>query len=736
MRFDDIQAFDDGGMVDNSSPMQFDDIQPEEAPNAPAQFADIQASGQPQPAQAGPEPPQTGPIGAAIAGAAPAAAPITAAIAAGARTMAAIPNPWIGVPAGLVAGLIASGVVGKIQDWLRDQYGPSTGPLSKPYEAAAEQQQPLAYNIGRVAPIAAGMTTGNVTPLVRAASAGLMGGVDVLQQGIEKGFSNINPTEALIQAGAGAIMPQAREWAGGPRTSAGTGETPVGKPATQDALAEQQIQGTKSAPFNISNAEGTSATQSPPTNSRRAPVAEATVEDQGTGFSMVASSRDELKPGVGPGRPGEGVEGAPSTVVDTAPIPADVAAATAQAPAETPAPAQAQSTPPAPAPQPPPNPASALPRGPQPVPQAAELAPQSQLGQPSTTPIPGALNPDEGLLQASRAQREAIANIKAKNAQQQTGEAFKPEEDTSTGLEGQVPNAQKVINDAMVAALQRPIVRQPMPSIANSSKDITGPVVIDPTVPPEFDKPLAVHETVEGELEKLGMKYPQSHQIATMAEKTAAEHAGMDWGQYTKWFAQNSAQIEAQKIMPDTWDHLDLASDPYTDIGHHTNKEIAEDTEQALKSPDLSTPEAARPPSDFTGKLDPNISASDYTQRLAALRADRPRPINKLWNNPDTAPPDRVAAQQAKIKAWNSEYATVSRNQKQALDRDNANFYAKQAVGQEQVSTPGAEIAPPSGNVPDLNEIPDFLRRQPPAAQEAIAKSIGTEPTIEGTPHS
>ena len=159
---------------------------------------------------AGPSTPQPGPIGAAIAGAAPAAAPITAAIAAGARTMAATSEfgPWVSIPAGIGAGLVASGVVGKIQDWLRDNYGPSTGPLSKPYEAAAAEQQPIAYNIGRVAPIAAGMTTGNVTPLVRAASAGLLGSVDVVQQGIEKGFGNIDPTEALVQAGAGAICPR------------------------------------------------------------------------------------------------------------------------------------------------------------------------------------------------------------------------------------------------------------------------------------------------------------------------------------------------------------------------------------------------------------------------------------------------------------------------------------------------------------------------------------------------
>src|SRR5208282_1999137 len=132
MRFDEIQAFDDGGDVGNNAPMQFDDIQPVE---------DEENGGQP-PLSGGPWPHPTfeqnfgpgmvppaenaaelqrradynerqraaitaeiqpGPIGAAIAGAAPAAAPITAAIAAGARTMAATSEfgPWVSIPAGL-----------------------------------------------------------------------------------------------------------------------------------------------------------------------------------------------------------------------------------------------------------------------------------------------------------------------------------------------------------------------------------------------------------------------------------------------------------------------------------------------------------------------------------------------------------------------------------------------------------------------------------------------------------
>ena len=44
-------------------------------------------------------------------------------------------------------------------------------------------------------------------------------------------------------------------------------------------------------------------------------------------------------------------------------------------------------------------------------------------------------------------------------------------------------------------------------------------------------------------------------------------------------------------------------------------------------------------------------------------------------------------------------------------------------------------------NAPDYNEIPDFLRRQPPAAQEAIAQSTGRPTTAyeaqeEPAPHS
>ena len=300
--------------------------------------------------------------------------------------MAAIPNPWIGIPAGLAAGFIASGVVGKIQDWLRQRYGPSTGPLSQEYEAAAAAQQPLAYQAGRVAPIAAGMTTGaGVGAGVRAVSGALLGGADVAQQAITKGPSNIDWREAGIQAGAGALLPQARPWAGGarpemataaptlgeegavssgqqtgtivPKTKVQQGKHLSGEPLAPGEQAAKQEQGQQTEASGVtSSAKGTAEQKPPPANSRLAQVDQNTVLP-GETISVVQSNRQGLKAAP---VTAEGIEGAPSTVVDTAPIPADIASASEPAtpqggaqPALSPtyqAPAEAPSGSPAPPP--------------------------------------------------------------------------------------------------------------------------------------------------------------------------------------------------------------------------------------------------------------------------------------------------------------------------------------------------------------------------------------------------
>ena len=619
MRFADIQAFDDGGGVGDNTPMQFSDIQPEEDINGPVRFNQIQP---PEPVQSNiPGPPQTGPIGAAIAGAAPAAAPITAAIAAGARTMAATSEfgPWVSIPAGLGAGLIASGVVGKIQDWLRDKYGPATGPLSKPYEAAAAEQQPLAYNVGRIAPIAAGMTTGPVTPLIRAASAGLLGSVDVLQQGIEKGFGNINPTEALVQASAGAVLPRAREWAGGvrpytataapqvgeegvtpsgqtaapvPKTRAQAGKTPVGDPATPDALAEQQLQGSKSAPFNTSPSVGTAFEQP---RSRQIPAVGENTDIPGETISVVQSNRQGLKD---INLPGEGVVGAPSTAVDTAPLPADFAAALPQ-----------EQTPTSPAaPVPPTGAPIPGPAGVQPAPMPGPMVRPSVQVQPPAPPPQAVSTPAEVGLEGAQVPPQPAA-------------LDKPVGPTPTGLEGQVPNAQQLIEKALNYAMERPIIRQPMPSIANSSKTPGGPVVVDPLIPDDYVQPLAVHETVEQELMAQGMPYDQAHPIATQAERTIAERVlGLNWDKYSADIAKLAPEIEAQKIMPDAWKDLNLHEDPYAAIGHHTDKDIMEDLKQVEATPELSTPTAETPP--------PSGKPEDFNEIPDFLRRLPPRPAS------------------------------------------------------------------------------------------------------------
>ena len=101
--------------------------------------------------------------------------------------------------------------------------------------------------------------------------------------------------------------------------------------------------------------------------------------------------------------------------------------------------------------------------------------------------------------------------------------------------------------------------------------------------------------------------------------------------------AKVAPQIEAQKIMPDTWNNLNLHENPYDAIGHHTDKDIAADFRQDISEPAL-------------GQV------------------------------PENAP---VPA------------------------------------------APEAGTPAEGGKASDFNEIPDFLRRQPPAAQEAIAQSTG-----------
>lgn len=75
-------------------------------------------------------------------------------------------------------------------------------------------------------------------------------------------------------------------------------------------------------------------------------------------------------------------------------------------------------------------------------------------------------------------------------------------------------------------------------------------------------------------------------------------------------------------------------------------------------------------PPNSTGK-----TASEWATEMAELRINQPRPIHKLWNNPDLAPPDQVAKQKEHIKEWERLYRRASKMQKIALKEDNETFY-------------------------------------------------------------
>jgi hypothetical protein len=141
---------------------------------------------------------------------------------------------------------------------------------------------------------------------------------------------------------------------------------------------------------------------------------------------------------------------------------------------------------------------------------------------------------------------------------------------------------------AIQRAMTRPIVEMPMPSIANSSKLPDGPVVIDPLVPKEYQRPLAVHETAEQDFMAGGMPYPEAHRLATRAERAVVEGMGMDWNKYSTDIAKLAKTIEAQKVDPTTWAHLDLHEDPYDAIGHHTDKDVEGELRADERTPALA----------------------------------------------------------------------------------------------------------------------------------------------------
>lgn len=130
-------------------------------------------------------------------------------------------------------------------------------------------------------------------------------------------------------------------------------------------------------------------------------------------------------------------------------------------------------------------------------------------------------------------------------------------------------HGQGTVGNAAEQALQRPIVETPMPSGANSSKDLNGPIYVDPRVPEELRRPVAIHETVEQSLMARGVPYQQAHIQATQAEKNFVESIGMNWEKYTHEWDGILDATEHEK--PGTFPP-DLHVNPEAAIGHHASE--------------------------------------------------------------------------------------------------------------------------------------------------------------------
>ena len=238
----------------------------------------------------------------------------------GAASGAAIGGEIAGVPGGIAGGIIggvggfmlAGGAAQEAQDKLADAMG-----VDSAQERTAEAtQHPWAETAGNLAPALPvfGVELGaNIAS--RLLSGAAMGGFNVAQQAVEKGPSNIDPTEAAIATGFGAALGKSSINKGLPDAARAAieGRRPDGNVnAPADPAAKAEVDKNDVTPV----AAGVAADNNPTAGAKTPPAGEQT----GDGF--VAKGSEQTYPkGADAENPAEGmVEGAPPgppvTIID------------------------------------------------------------------------------------------------------------------------------------------------------------------------------------------------------------------------------------------------------------------------------------------------------------------------------------------------------------------------------------------------------------------------------------
>ncbi len=597
LRFDDLPDTQQVQPVRSNAPLKFDDIptgnQFDEPESSPGGAFARQAVKQAPAAAAGWVGGVAGAESGAVAGAA--VAPFLGPLA----PVAPLGGAIIG---GLAGAGGASYLATKGEDWVLDKLGlrSGTGMLSDRQQQTDIEQHPYASEAGGLADVLIGGAAGGATRGVRAIGGAIMGGTTAAQEYADTG--DVNPVKVGMSAVAGAVAPNPRKWV----TDVTAPVTRmVSRPQTSpDAAGRADLKGSQAEKKDIASANDVTT------------VAAGVAHDNGpapkknvrtAANTSEGSERDYRK-----NAPADAVQGIRTVQsepnVNTDAIHPDLQAALGgeneetitQVPSVGSRPMGASSTPGAVSGGPPEQvPGQAAPK---PVPDNPGSVPPIETGIAEAGQAQGV-----GQGQVAQRQQQAVAQadpelahrigmltIQGKNASQIFGDlkgAMTPPviRDIRSGL-GLNPQAREVIQGAIKEAMQRPIVQQAMPSIANSSRDIKGPVIVDPSIDPKYHPSLAVHETVESRLMALGMKYPQAHRIATIAERMSVEASGENWKEYSEHINDRAKKIEGQKVDPATYAQYDLHVDPEQAIGHHTEKAGPLTPEDARLNPDPNSP--------------------------------------------------------------------------------------------------------------------------------------------------
>jgi hypothetical protein len=505
-------------------------------------------------------------------------------------TLAAPVTGGLSVPAGAIAGGAAGGMAGQaMEDWALNKLGlaQGTGQLSNIQRQKDIETNPLSsFSGGLAGSIGAGFGVGAGARVgARAIGAGIQG----LLEGGQEAYrgEDLDPAKIGLAAGAGALFAKPRGWVTNlegrlGNAAAGSTEAPVRPPDAKPDLPVQEPEfsgeatvsaeaqtaedkaeveatgsGKKSAPSTTSISQGT-ATEQPPITDKYAgqPKGQgAMLENEALGGPN--GLKDALK-----SARGEATQ--PNTLLSTNAIHPDIAATFESEPKQSPGHAQplpqrgAQTSVTI-------NGRNATAAGPDPQ-QTAQMAIQAAKEDagllPPVNPPPdtAGLAPPQGQPHPAEAFFGAVRQAAGKP---EFAQAIKDAHPDLTG-----PQLSLVMR-AIQQAERRPIIETPMPSGANSARDLNGPVFVNNGTPPELWAPVAIHETVEGALEKVfGKVYDNAHPVAQTAERLAVEAAGGNWGEYQKAWKEplaRAAALPRDTVLP----KVPLASDPFADIGHY-----------------------------------------------------------------------------------------------------------------------------------------------------------------------